>query len=842
MRMKCIYVCFSLVLACVNAVALGYTLTVDGTTDVIDGDTSGPAALAANPGPDGVISLLEAVDAFNNGPQATNRIYFNIPPSDSGYDPTEGIWVIRPQWPIAPIFATMTVDGATQTASQGDSNTDGPEIFLDGSLLASPAVGLTLQSMQTTIKGLGFRNFAGGPGASAIMCPRAVDSTITDSEFRDNAAGIRFRGFTSGNNTVSGNSFYGNGTALMLMDGTWENTITDNLIDGCTGDGIVIGGDSQGNTIGPGNIIRENGGAGIYVSDEDSGGNTITENSIYGNAYDGIFEEGTVIAVPIIIGVFSGNMVIGIAGPGGRVELFDAAAGEGKTFLGSATVNEDGFFLFTLETPDFTQLTGTFTDEWGTTGPFSDHWPPYIYVCNTGTDKEPGNSVTVINGATNEVVSTIEVGLMPKGIAVSAAASPFTLPTFHKCRRLIAVANNKSGTVSLISAASGRLLQTYPAGERPLGVYFSDRYLYVSNRRDDPVNAAGSLTIIDTAADRVVTTLGVGNGPGYGMLYDLLFNMFGVCNILSGDISLIREEQVPFLTGQFRTGGFPTDFRMATDRGSLLVTNFGDGRTDGLMKVEIPTGKHLGSVFTGFGPTCVDFGGPWAVVANSLSDNVSFVRMEDMTVESTIPVGPGPDRIVTSGANRAYVSNFFSSDGGNPGTLSVLDLARKKVIATVPVGRYPSGVALSDWYYSPLWPGGVWLPPERNGLHLVLIPRITDSGPDFGTAALFYIVDTEVSGAADMSLGVRLPGGKELWFAGDLRRLVKADSAGDIPRVARGFTYGGFRYGLLYFDVPEGAPTGYYCLMSKAFHPGTNKPIITVYSNYLALGFERPPL
>ena len=42
------------------------TAVVDSTTDVSDGDTSSIAALIATPGPDGVISLREAITAANN--------------------------------------------------------------------------------------------------------------------------------------------------------------------------------------------------------------------------------------------------------------------------------------------------------------------------------------------------------------------------------------------------------------------------------------------------------------------------------------------------------------------------------------------------------------------------------------------------------------------------------------------------------------------------------------------------------------------------------------------------------------------------------------------------------
>jgi hypothetical protein len=51
------------------------TLVVTGTDDNVDGDTSSPAALIANPGPDATISLREALLAANNVP-GPNTITF----------------------------------------------------------------------------------------------------------------------------------------------------------------------------------------------------------------------------------------------------------------------------------------------------------------------------------------------------------------------------------------------------------------------------------------------------------------------------------------------------------------------------------------------------------------------------------------------------------------------------------------------------------------------------------------------------------------------------------------------------------------------------------------------
>ncbi len=60
------------------------------------------------------------------------------------------------------------------------------------------------------------------------------------------------------------------------------------------------------------------------------------------------------------------------------------------------------------------------------------------------------------------------------------------------------------------------------------------------------------------------------------------------------------------------------------------------------------------------------------------------------TVVATVPVGAGPEGVaVTPDGARAFVSNY---DGG---TVSVIDTRTDAVTATVPVGRLPSEVAIT---------------------------------------------------------------------------------------------------------------------------------------------------
>ena len=81
---------------------------------------------------------------------------------------------------------------------------------------------------------------------------------------------------------------------------------------------------------------------------------------------------------------------------------------------------------------------------------------------------------------------------------------------------------------------------------------------------------------------------------------------------------------------------------------------------------------------------------PFAYVADAGSNSVSVIDTATNTVVATVPVGNAPAGVaITPNGTRAYVANF-SSD-----TVSVIDTATNTVVATIPVGNNPQGVAIT---------------------------------------------------------------------------------------------------------------------------------------------------
>src|SRR5262245_59855004 len=94
--------------------------------------------------------------------------------------------------------------------------------------------------------------------------------------------------------------------------------------------------------------------------------------------------------------------------------------------------------------------------------------------------------------------------------------------------------------------------------------------------------------------------------------------------------------------------------------------------------------------------------GPKAYVGNFKDNTVSVIDTAAARVVATVPVSAGPDGIaVTRDDAQVFVS------GSSASSLSVIDTASDKVVATVEVGKGPQGVALT--------PDGRWLLVAVNG-------------------------------------------------------------------------------------------------------------------------------
>ena len=77
------------------------------------------------------------------------------------------------------------------------------------------------------------------------------------------------------------------------------------------------------------------------------------------------------------------------------------------------------------------------------------------------------------------------------------------------------------------------------------------------------------------------------------------------------------------------------------------------------------------------------------VYVTNTSGTVSVTNASTNTIVATIPVGTSPSGIaITPDGTRAYVANIFNS-------ISVINTATNTVVATIPSGQFPTGLAIT---------------------------------------------------------------------------------------------------------------------------------------------------
>ena len=109
----------------------------------------------------GLGSLRNCITYANLNPGITIR--FNIAEPTNRSAGADNWWGITPASPLPPITAIgIIIDATTQTTNQGDTNSSGPEVEIDGAGAGAAADGLVLGATSTgsTIRGLAIGNFS----------------------------------------------------------------------------------------------------------------------------------------------------------------------------------------------------------------------------------------------------------------------------------------------------------------------------------------------------------------------------------------------------------------------------------------------------------------------------------------------------------------------------------------------------------------------------------------------------------------------------------------------------------------------------------------------------------
>ena len=246
-------------------------------------------------------SLREAI-TLANASSGGDQILFNVPLSDSGYNPATGVFTITLSSSLPMITgALINIDATSQAINQGNTNLSGPEIRLvPNGIVSYP---LILVSPGNTVKGFIIAGFEYG---ILIYNGTSFNNTITE-----NYIGINH------NATLADANQYGVG----IGGSAYGNTVSNNVISGNSQAGIAIT-ESGSNTI-KGNIIGANatgetaipnlyGIALQNASNNQIGGTGAQDkNLISGNTFAGIVADGLQTTNLNIIGNIIGTTLSG---------------------------------------------------------------------------------------------------------------------------------------------------------------------------------------------------------------------------------------------------------------------------------------------------------------------------------------------------------------------------------------------------------------------------------------------------------------------------------------------------------------------------------------------------
>lgn len=343
-------------------------LTVDTTADVVDGDVSSIAALEADRGGDGFISLREAILATNNTPNGTvpDHIGFAIDDADPGrlyyaddgiadslslvqstivsdssitdYDPdyahTPHSWfriALDGSLPDLRITDGLAIDGYSQDGASVNARTLGQDAVIRIEISGDTAVGtkglvFSATADNSTVQGLAINGF----DDIGILAEQGADSLTV----RGNFIGTDVTGVL---NLGNGNSaIWIAGTNAVVGGGVEDrNVLSGNGGDGVTfvTAGMISGGTVENNYIGidaTGLTALGNQGFGIKLFNTSGVG--ILNNVIADNDLDGIrAETGSVVNNTVIRGNLigtdaPGTMELGNGGSGVRFSA-DSAVG-----------------------------------------------------------------------------------------------------------------------------------------------------------------------------------------------------------------------------------------------------------------------------------------------------------------------------------------------------------------------------------------------------------------------------------------------------------------------------------------------------------------------------------
>lgn len=321
---------------------------------------------------------------------------------------------------------------------------------------------------------------------------------------------------------------------------------------------------------------------------------------------------------------------------------------------------------------------------------------PFAYVPHwNGLPTEPG-MVSVVNVATQEIATTIDVGPSPNGVAVA--------------RGKVYVSNCYDSTLSVIDPAANRVINTIalPGGCPALLAPSADgSVLYASSNFLQPLEERGAVSLVDTATDAVTNTASFGIFL-FGLVFDAARNRIYVADQLG---ERIYTRQATTLTPEFDSAaqGAPSGLALLPDGSELYATGL---LNDTVSILEPDAGTLIRTIPVANRPTGI-VAHPTApvVFVASQDGTVSALGTQSGQVEFTMQAREGAVRLaVLPDATHLAVVSLAGA------AVSVFNIDDRQLVGTVPLSverGHPHDIAIAEVELPPSICGNARLEPSE---------------------------------------------------------------------------------------------------------------------------------
>ncbi|GJE54873.1 YncE family protein [Methylobacterium thuringiense] len=303
------------------------------------------------------------------------------------------------------------------------------------------------------------------------------------------------------------------------------------------------------------------------------------------------------------------------------------------------------------------------------------------------TSDQFSNTVSVIDPAANSLLGVIKLG-DPTPMNLSPLYKGQLLVHgmgFSPDRKTLLAVSIGSNSVSFIDTATNAVRHTSYVGRSPHEAFFTPdgKEVWVSVRGED------YLAVLDASTGKETGRIAVPNGPGM-----TIFSPDGqygyVCSSFSPETVVIDTKTHAIVGRVKQESPFCPDIAATPDGEQVWFTLKDVGRTQ-VFEAKPPF-KALKTIETGPITNHVNIvrtkTGQFAYVTIGGLNLVKVFRTDDFSQMATIPTGALPHGLWPSGdGSRVYVGLE------NADKAAVIDTATNTVVAEVPIGQGPQGVA-----------------------------------------------------------------------------------------------------------------------------------------------------